>query len=226
MSLADYSALKASIADWLHRDDLTAVIPDFITLAEERMARDLAECPMLWAIDSTLTATPATRTLALPTNFMAMRELKYSGSYAGRDLAVITYDAMIADSALLTAASGAPRYAAVFNGTTTGAPTLLLWPTPNLAYTFELHYSTGVPALTVGNPVNFLLKRFPSAYLYGALVESAPYLGQDARTAVWEAKYRAAIDAIMSLDWGATPMLRTEVAELMGARGGYDIRQG
>ena len=32
MSLSNYTGLKASIADFLNRDDLTAVIPDFITL--------------------------------------------------------------------------------------------------------------------------------------------------------------------------------------------------
>ena len=29
-----YAGLKASVADWLNRADLTAVVPDFITLAE------------------------------------------------------------------------------------------------------------------------------------------------------------------------------------------------
>ena len=33
MALASYSNLKASLADWLNRDDLTSVIPDFISLA-------------------------------------------------------------------------------------------------------------------------------------------------------------------------------------------------
>ena len=34
MALVNYSDLKTSIADWLNRSDLTATIPDFITLAE------------------------------------------------------------------------------------------------------------------------------------------------------------------------------------------------
>jgi len=43
MSLANYTDLLASVATWLNRTDLTSVIPDFVTLAEERIARDLAE---------------------------------------------------------------------------------------------------------------------------------------------------------------------------------------
>ena len=41
MALSNYTGLKASIADFLNRDDLTAVIPDFITLAEAQINRDI-----------------------------------------------------------------------------------------------------------------------------------------------------------------------------------------
>ena len=34
MALDNYTNLIASIADWVNRSDLTAVIPDFVTLAE------------------------------------------------------------------------------------------------------------------------------------------------------------------------------------------------
>ena len=41
MALNTFTALKASIADYLNRDDLTAVIPDFITLAESQINREV-----------------------------------------------------------------------------------------------------------------------------------------------------------------------------------------
>ena len=41
MALSNYTELKASIADFLNRDDLTSVIPDFITLAESQINRDI-----------------------------------------------------------------------------------------------------------------------------------------------------------------------------------------
>ena len=37
MALTTYSELQAAVASWLHRDDLTAQIPDFIRLAEADM---------------------------------------------------------------------------------------------------------------------------------------------------------------------------------------------
>ena len=41
MALTTFDELKASIADFLNRDDLTAVIPDFVKLAETKMNREL-----------------------------------------------------------------------------------------------------------------------------------------------------------------------------------------
>ena len=41
MALTTYDELKTSIADFLDRDDLTSVIPDFITLAEADLNRGL-----------------------------------------------------------------------------------------------------------------------------------------------------------------------------------------
>ena len=38
MSISNYNDLKSSIADFLNRDDLTAVIPTFIELAEADMS--------------------------------------------------------------------------------------------------------------------------------------------------------------------------------------------
>jgi hypothetical protein len=39
MSISTYGELKAAVADWLNRTDLTARIPDFIQLAESDIFR-------------------------------------------------------------------------------------------------------------------------------------------------------------------------------------------
>jgi hypothetical protein len=39
--ITNYTDLKATVADYLARTDLTTQIPDFITLAENRLRRDL-----------------------------------------------------------------------------------------------------------------------------------------------------------------------------------------
>ena len=41
MALGTYTDLKTSVANYLEREDLTATIPDFITLTENRLNRDI-----------------------------------------------------------------------------------------------------------------------------------------------------------------------------------------
>ncbi len=47
MAYTNYSDLKTSVANYLGRSDLTSVIPDFISFAEMRMARELRTRQML-----------------------------------------------------------------------------------------------------------------------------------------------------------------------------------
>lgn len=37
---------------------------------------------------------------------------------------------------------------------------------------------------------NWLIQREPGLYLYGALLEASPYLGDDAKATVWVAQYQ------------------------------------
>lgn len=76
MALTTYTELKASVADWINRDDLTAVIVDFISLAEAQIERTLRTTQMIVrataSIDGEYSAVPAdfleTRTVKLNTN--------------------------------------------------------------------------------------------------------------------------------------------------------------
>ena len=64
MAFTTYTELKASVADYLARTDLTAQIPDFITLAEKRLKRDLRIRQMLKVVTATMTAADATVALS------------------------------------------------------------------------------------------------------------------------------------------------------------------
>ena len=52
MALDTYSSLKTAVATWLHRADLASYITDFVTLAEERISRDLANVEAMWVQSS------------------------------------------------------------------------------------------------------------------------------------------------------------------------------
>jgi len=86
--------------------------------------------------------------------------------------------------------SGAPAYYAITAGE------IEVYPAPDGTYDVELYYIGSIPALSDSNTANWLLERYPDAYLYGALVHAAPYLKDDARIQVFAALYQNAIDAI------------------------------
>src|SRR5215475_5856007 len=81
MSIGSYNELKIAIASWLARDDLTAFIPDFITLFEASACRELR----VRSAETTATLTPASGAVALPADFLGMRRVTWAGS-PSRDL--------------------------------------------------------------------------------------------------------------------------------------------
>ena len=70
-----------------------------------------------------------------------------------------------------------------------------VFPTPDGDHTLELTYYEEIPDLAT-NSTNWLMTYFPSAYLYGSLIHSAPYLSEANRIAEWSALYQKAINDI------------------------------
>jgi hypothetical protein len=76
VSLATYTDLKTSVANYLERDDLTAVIPDFITLTENRLNRDLRVRVNL--VRATTSTTAGTEFYDLPSDLIELRNITYN----------------------------------------------------------------------------------------------------------------------------------------------------
>ncbi len=56
MALSTFSDLKTAVANYLNRDDLTNVIPDFITLTENRINRELRARANVSRVNTTTTS--------------------------------------------------------------------------------------------------------------------------------------------------------------------------
>lgn len=76
MAITDYASLKTEVATYLHRDDLTATIPTFISNCEFRIARQLRVSQLLTT--STVVVSAAASTGTLPSGFMQMANVKIS----------------------------------------------------------------------------------------------------------------------------------------------------
>lgn len=187
MALTTYSELKDSIADFLNRDDLTSVIPDFITLAEAQMNREVRH----WRMEKRATANLDTQYTALPNDFL--QPIRF----------VLQTDPVIT---LEQTDSRAIANLRASNNDQSGKPTdysildssIEVFPTPDATYTLELLYYEKIDALNLGNTSNWLLTNYPDAYLYGSLMHSAPYLQEDNRIQTWAALYQKAIGDINS----------------------------
>jgi hypothetical protein len=199
MALTDYSSLKTSVASYLARSDLTDQIPDFIRLAEERLARDLRTRKMLVVARADTTASDST--VGLPTDFLEMRDMHLRTTPV-QSLTYRSPNAFFAGSR--TTDSGKPIDYTIL------ASEIQFAPVPDTAYSIQMLYYAKPQYLSDTNITNAFLANYPDALLYAALGEAEPYLMNDARLQTWAALYDRAITAIntsdQSSEYGGQPM--------------------
>lgn len=199
MALTTYSELQTSIANHLHRDDLTTLIPDFIRLAEDNLTADIVSRSM--DVKTNLATVAGTQTVTLPTDMVEMRRLMIVSSY-NTVLKYVSPDQLSAD--YVNNITGVPQ---VF---TIVGQSIELAPIPDSAYTLEITYKQRIPALSDSNTTNWLLTNWPSAYLYGSLIAAVPYIIDDNRLPVFRSLYQEAIASINSVDWFSGSTMRVK----------------
>ena len=194
MALSTYTELKAAVASWLARADLTSTIPDFITLAEAKLNRTLRTRQMEQRSYAT-----AAEYMALPTNFWEMRSIQINGTpqYTLEQRAPFEMDAL--DDGV----SGRPsRYCLMANQ-------IRLAPVPDSTYDLEIDYYESIPPLA-SNSTNWLLTAAPDLYLYGSLLEAAAFMLDDPRVPLWQAAYTQVIGQLQTSDrrarWSGSPL--------------------
>ncbi|MEN9885688.1 MAG: hypothetical protein RL758_266 [Pseudomonadota bacterium] len=195
--ISDYTGLQSAIADWMHRADLSARIPEFIALAETRLNGDLESRELEVTSQATLSA--GVSTLAVPPDLVELRRLRVLTDPV-RVLVYSTPDQITAEYAY--AAPGAPRTFTVLGGSFEFAPV------PDSNYAVELIYRQRITPLSAGAPTNVILTNYPDAYLYGTLAAAHPYTQDDERQPLFESLYSKAVDAINSIDWWSGSSLR------------------
>jgi len=192
MALQSYSDLQAAIADWLMRTDLAAAIPNFIALAEADISRRLAADDSSGAPPREMMGyaqSPIEQEFEItPPDFMGARSAFLDG--ATEPLEFSTVEEIAKRKAIYPATSGNPTAYAVIGSM------FQFWPAPTATLQINLFYLQRIQPLTDGITSNWLLKLHPDCYLYGSLIHSAPYLKDDDRLAVWQAKFDRTIASI------------------------------
>lgn len=180
MALSNYGELKTAIADFLNRDDLTSVIPTFVALCEAQVARDLRH----WRQEVRVTTTLNERFENLPSDWLQTKNMYLSDGAAVEYASV----AEISRQKLLSEdTAGKPRLYTINSGQ------FEFYPQPDEGYELTMIYVARIPTMSADADTNWLMTNYPDIYLYGSLLQSAPYLSEDARVAVWAQMYGAAV---------------------------------
>jgi hypothetical protein len=183
MPITSYATLQSEVALFLNRSDLTAIIPTFIQMAEADFNRRLRH----WRQETRATLTLSGEYVALPTDWLETIRLDLDTATGARRIAPVSQSFIQSKQTY----AGEPQYYAM---ATDG---LRFWPVPSSG-TADLLYFAKIPALSDSATTNWLLTAAPDVYLYGSLIHSAPYLGEDERVGAWGSLYEAAIERLQS----------------------------
>lgn len=197
MAITSYSDLKQSIINHLEHDDLAAHVDEFIGLAEDRHRRDIRIREQI----KKDTPTVDSRTLAIPSdllevfmfrlmsdpvqqldhvNFSELNRRREKWEHWGRKKIPTAYT-MHAEFEFDVE--------------------------PDQDYDGELYYYAEIARLSDDNASNVLLARSADAYLYGALVATAPWLMDDERVATWERFYQQAVSGLADTTRYSSPIV-------------------
>ena len=184
-----YTSLQATIADYLARSDLTAQIPEFIRLGEERLRRDLRIRQMIKVATTTLTTGDST--VEIPSDFLRMKDLHIQGN------PVKTVEFLSTSNFYRNAGTfyqGAPVYYTLLGSEFQFAPV------PDSNYTLQMVYFYKPDYLSDTNPSNIWLANTLDLLLYAALGEAEPYLMNDERLQVWASMYDRGVNSLTKSD--------------------------
>ena len=197
----NYTQLTAAICDYTQNfeSDFVANIPVFVQQAEQRIYNTV-QFPSLRK-NVTGSVTTANKYLSCPGDFLSvysMAVIDATGAYEyllNKDVNFIrqAYPNPTTDT-------GIPKYYALFGPTVSGATisdelSFLLGPTPDAAYSVELHYYYYPESISVaGDGQTWLGDNFESVLLYGSLVEAYTFMkGEADMLALYDGKYKEAL---------------------------------
>lgn len=183
MSIATYADLLTSVAGYLHRSDLTPNIPDFVTLAESKINKRLR----IRQMETTTSSTMASGVISIPANYISLKDAYISNTNPVNGLSRKTaewvlekYPRRLPDKMPEAIARQGSQF--------------IFGPYPDVNYTVTLVYWNRFAPLATSLNDTFLA--YPGAWLFGALAESAPFLKNDSRVQLWEAKFKELLDDI------------------------------
>jgi hypothetical protein len=184
--ITSYATLKTEVANWLNRSDLSSDAGTFVQLAEQSFERD-ERCRKL-ADRGTFNITADGDTL--PSDFDSMEAWYHNGASSFYGEIEIVPAEIVQRYNRQFGPTGTPAVAAITEGV------VRYGPAPDATYATLMTYWRKIVPLSDSQTDNWLLLDSPDIYLYGALVEAEPFLKNDPRMALWQAKLERALNML------------------------------
>jgi len=162
------ATLKTAIQDYTDNSESTFVthLPDFIKAAEEKILKSVDLDIFRKNVTSTLTTSD--QYVNVPSDYLASFSFQITTS--GSESFLLQKDVnFLREYTPAASTTGLPKYYARFS-----EDHFILAPTPNSAYTVELHYFFRPASLTAGadSGTTWLSTNAPFALLYGSIIEA------------------------------------------------------
>jgi len=196
MALGTYTELVASVADWMHRNDLSGKAQDFVVLAESRIKALLKT--RLQSLTTTLSTVAGTAYASVPADLLHVRSLSIPN--VSPSITYVTPDQYGTDFADQRSASPY-RYTII-------GDRFYFGPVPDAAYPATLVYEAKFLPLSDTQQTNSLLTNWPNIYLWGALKEAANYADDAEKEGKYDASFMRAVDDANVLEWNTPGPLR------------------
>ena len=172
-----YAQLKQAVIDYTENDETSFVtnLPIFIRNAEERILKNVQLSLFRKNVAGNLSS--SNQYLAAPSDFLAPMSLSFTDSDGDKQFLLFKDVNFVQDFHPDASETGVPRYYAVFD-----VENFIIAPTPDAAYTVELHYLYRPASLTSGaeSGTTWLSENAPLAMLYGSLIEAYTYMKGEA----------------------------------------------
>jgi len=207
----NYTQLKAAIQSYTenYETEFESYIPTFVQQAEERIYNTVQLPPL--RSNKTGVLAIGNKYLPCPNDFLSVYSMAVIENYGTANEVfhyLLNKDVNYIREAYPTPAdTGLPSYYAIFgpavsSNTVSNELTFILGPTPNVAYTAELHYYYYPESITSAG-TSWLGDNYDPALLYGSLREAYLYMkGEQDLIANVEAKYNEALGQLKRLGDG------------------------
>ena len=204
-----YDKLIEYITRELARDDLSHRVPDWIRLTEIDLQRDCNLREQEYIEKGTFNQVD--NFIDLPVDLLIPRMMRvFADNWYHLDIVSMDKWIDVASNGDLLGKERPLAAAHVGNR-------LYLAPTPNQPDDWELFYLGAIKQLSAKNQVNKILLNAPDCLIYGALLHSAPWIGDDQRIQLWGSLYSTYKESFKRMEWrsrtgGGTLRVRPDIS--------------